>query len=79
MFVQQMNMHPQVAMNSGPPVQNMSQAQPVGVHSDPAIQSMNQAQQSDPAMIYYQNLVAQGYPHEHAVAYTQQYYPQFRY
>ena len=79
MFVQQMNMHPQVAMNSGPPVQNMSQAQPAGVHSAPAIQSMNQAQQSDPAMIYYQNLVAQGYPHEHAVAYTQQYYPQFRY
>jgi len=26
---------------------------------------------------YYQKLVAQGYPHEHAVAYTQQYYPQF--
>ena len=31
----------------------------------------------DPAREYYQNLVSQGYPHEHAVAYTQQYFPGF--
>ena len=34
--------------------------------------------QSDPARDYYQNLVSQGYPHEHAVAYTQQYFPNFQ-
>jgi hypothetical protein len=34
--------------------------------------------QSDPARDYYQNLVSQGYPHEHAVAYTQQYFPSFQ-
>ena len=34
--------------------------------------------QSDPARDYYQNLVSQGYPHEHAVAYTQQYFPHFQ-
>ena len=34
-----------------------------------------QTVQSDPAREYYQNLVNQGYPHEHAVAYTQQYFP----
>jgi len=33
--------------------------------------------QADPAREYYQNLVNQGYPHEHAVAYTQQYFPGF--
>ena len=31
----------------------------------------------DPARDYYQNLINQGYPHEHAVAYTQQYFPGF--
>lgn len=36
------------------------------------------AVQSDPARDYYQNLVSQGYPHEHAVAYTQQYFPHFQ-
>ena len=36
-----------------------------------------QTVQSDPAREYYQNLVNQGYPHEHAVAYTQQYFPGF--
>jgi len=36
------------------------------------------AGQSDPARDYYQNLVSQGYPHEHAVAYTQQYFPSFQ-
>ena len=36
-----------------------------------------QTVQSDPAREYYQNLVNQGYPHEHAVAYTQQYFPSF--
>ena len=33
--------------------------------------------QADPAREYYQNLVNQGYPHENAVAYTQQYFPGF--
>ena len=33
--------------------------------------------QPDPARDYYQGLVNQGYPHEHAVAYTQQYFPEF--
>ena len=32
---------------------------------------------ADPAREYYQNLLNQGYPHEHAVAYTQQYFPNF--
>ena len=71
MFDNQMNINQQVAVNNGPPVQ-----------SGPPAQMMNQVQpvvQNNPAMQYYQNLVAQGYPHEHAVAYTQQYYPQFRY
>ena len=36
-----------------------------------------QPAQVDPAREYYQNLVNQGYPHEHAVAYTQQYFPGF--
>ncbi len=40
-------------------------------HQQPAVQS-------DPARDYYQNLVSQGYPHEHAVAYTQQYFPHFQ-
>ena len=36
-----------------------------------------QSAQPDPAREYYQSLVNQGYPHEHAVAYTQQYFPGF--
>ena len=36
-----------------------------------------QSVQADPAIYYYQSLRNQGYPHEHAVAYTKQYYPQF--
>ena len=36
-----------------------------------------QSAQPDPAREYYQGLVNQGYPHEHAVAYTQQYFPGF--
>ena len=65
------NHNSQAMVNNGPPVQ-----------SGPPLQTMNQVQpvaQNQHAMQYYQNLVAQGYPHEHAVAYTQQYYPQFRF
>lgn len=51
----------QPVVQNGPPVQHVSA--PVA--------------QPDPGLDYYQKLVAQGYPHEHAVAYTQQYYPQF--
>jgi hypothetical protein len=35
-------------------------------------------QQPDPAREYYNGLIAQGYPHEDAVRYTQQYFNQFR-
>ncbi|DAC26507.1 MAG TPA: hypothetical protein D7H99_06460 [Candidatus Poseidoniales archaeon] len=48
------------------PVSNVTQQ-----YQQPAVQS-------DPARDYYQNLVSQGYPHEHAVAYTQQYFPRFQ-
>ena len=42
------------------------------------VQGYNQqSAQPDPAREYYQSLVNQGYPHEHAVAYTQQYFPGF--
>ena len=42
------------------------------------VQGYNQqSAQTDPAREYYQSLVNQGYPHEHAVAYTQQYFPGF--
>ena len=34
--------------------------------------------QPDPAREYYNGLLAQGYPHEDAVRYTQQYFQQFR-
>lgn len=34
--------------------------------------------QPDPARDYYNSLIAQGYPHEDAVRYTQQYFNQFR-
>ena len=70
-FDQGVNHNSQAIVNNGPPVQ-----------SGPPLQTMNQVQpvaQNQHAMQYYQNLVAQGYPHEHAVAYTQQYYPQFRF
>lgn len=36
------------------------------------------AAQPDPAREYYNGLLAQGYPHEDAVRYTQQYFQQFR-
>ncbi len=36
------------------------------------------APQPDPAREYYNGLIAQGYPHEDAVRYTQQYFNQFR-
>jgi len=32
----------------------------------------------DPARDYYNGLIAQGYPHEDAVRYTQQYFNEFR-
>ena len=54
---------------SGPPVQNFQQIpqqpQPAVVNQDPA------------AVEYYNALIAQGYPHANAVAYTQQYFPHF--
>jgi hypothetical protein len=34
--------------------------------------------QPDPARDYYNGLLAQGYPHEDAVRYTQQYFAEFR-
>ena len=34
--------------------------------------------QPDPARDYYNSLIAQGYPHEDAVRYTQQYFAQFQ-
>ena len=54
---------------SGPPVQNFQQTsqqpQPAVINQDPA------------AVEYYNALIAQGYPHANAVAYTQQYFPHF--
>ena len=62
---QQMTQHsPMVAQQN----QNYQQTQAYPQQSVPP---------SDPAREYYQNLVNQGYPHEHAVAYTQQYFPNF--
>ena len=66
-----MDMNYQIAQNSSMAVQqnqNYQQTQAYGQQSVPS---------SDPAREYYQNLVNQGYPHEHAVAYTQQYFPNF--
>jgi len=34
--------------------------------------------QPDPSTEYYNGLIAQGYPHEDAVRYTQQYFAEFR-
>jgi hypothetical protein len=51
--------------------------QPVAQNGPPVQQTVALVAQPDPGLEYYQKLVAQGYPHEHAVAYTQQYYPQF--
>jgi hypothetical protein len=51
--------------------------QPVAQSGPPIQQAAAPVNQPDPGLEYYQQLVAQGYPHEHAVAYTQQYYPQF--
>ena len=48
------------------------------IPTNQAVQGYSQQPiQADPAREYYQNLVNQGYPHEHAVAYTQQYFPGF--
>ena len=54
-----------------PAVNNHQVSNVTQQHQQPAVQS-------DPARDYYQNLVSQGYPHEHAVAYTQQYFPHFQ-
>ena len=54
-------------------------AQPVQA-AQPAVQPVAQPApvQSDPAREYYNGLIAQGYPQESALQYTQQYYPAFQ-
>ena len=52
-----------------------SQQHPIAQQQQVTIQP--QSVQSSPARDYYQSLINQGYPHEHAIAYTQQYYPGF--
>ena len=65
-------MHQQTSMTYAQPHQqnNMIQVSQPQAYAQPAATP-------DPAREYYQNLVSQGYPHEHAVAYTQQYFPGF--
>ena len=53
---------------SAPVVQQPAVVQPAYVPPPP---------QPDPAREYYNGLIAQGYPHEDAVRYTQQYFAEF--
>ena len=55
----------------------MQHAQPSSTQNQTFPVNQHQLVQSNPAKEYYQNLISQGYPHEHAVAYTQQYFPHF--
>ena len=55
----------------------MQHAQPSSTQNQTFPANQHQPVQSNPAKEYYQNLISQGYPHEHAVAYTQQYFPHF--
>ena len=56
-------------------------AQPAAAVAMPSMAAQPVAQpapvQPDPAREYYNGLIAQGYPQESAVQYTQQYYPGF--
>ena len=61
------------------------QAQPAGQVAMPNFQAQPVAQVApqpaampDPARDYYNGLLAQGYPHDEAVRYTQQYFQEFR-
>jgi hypothetical protein len=57
-------------------------AQPAAAVAMPNMAAQPSAQpapvQPDPAREYYSGLIAQGYPQESAVQYTQQYYPAFQ-
>ena len=61
-------------------------AQPAAAVAMPSMAAQPAAQpvaqpapvQPDPAREYYNGLIAQGYPQESAVQYTQQYYPAFQ-
>ncbi len=69
----QMNLVNQQGISTMPQQQNMAQ---MAIRSNgPPIQK--QFTQQSPAKEYYQKLVAQGYPHEYAVAYTKQFFPDF--
>ena len=57
------------------PVAQPSYAAPVAM---PDFNAQPVVAQPDPAREYYNGLLAQGYPHEDAVRYTQQYFQQFR-
>tara|TARA_B100001079_G_C16187813_1_gene415844 strand:- start:221 stop:733 length:513 start_codon:yes stop_codon:yes gene_type:complete len=73
-----MNMNYQMQQNSAMlPQQGQTYQQNNPVNVQYTQTYPQQTVQSDPAREYYQNLVNQGYPHEHAVAYTQQYFPSF--
>ena len=53
-------------------------AQPAAAVAQPAYAApVAPVTQPDPAREYYNSLIAQGYPHEDAVRYTQQYFAQF--
>ena len=78
MFANQETMMNQMqAQNYQQSPQQANYQQPVAQNGPPVQQAVASVAQPDPGLEYYQKLVAQGYPHEHAVAYTQQYYPQF--
>ena len=70
-------MNQMYAQNNQQQPQQAQYQQQVSNNGPPVQQTSAPAAQPDPGLEYYHNLVAQGYPHEHAVAYTQQYYPQF--
>ena len=70
-------MNQMYAQNNQQQPQQAQYQQQVSHNGPPVQQTSAPAAQPDPGLEYYHNLVAQGYPHEHAVAYTQQYYPQF--